>query len=231
MNADFIGEHSDGTCSGLNARQIRDNVDGLVATIARYRSPAEVRIICVSKGFDLATIAAARSAGLSDFGENYSQELKAKAMAFDPALNWHFIGSIQRNKLRSIAGFARTIQSVCRSVELQDLAKYHFAGDVLIQVHSQGGVNRNGVEAGDVAALVEFGRSAGLNISGLMGVAPISGTLSPKEFFRLMAKMSSSMGLRECSMGMSDDYELAVAEGATMIRVGRSLLGPRAAKV
>ncbi|HEX3793269.1 MAG TPA: alanine racemase [Acidimicrobiales bacterium] len=187
--------------------------------------PAVVRVIAVTKGFGPAAVEAARAAGLSEIGENYGPELLGKAPG-PPGTNWHFLGAIQRNKVRSLAPVVALWQGVARLVEGERIAQCQPGAHVLVQVDLTGLPGRNGCTAPEVPGLVEALSTLDLHVRGLMTVAPpdpVAGAAA----FAAVARLADELGLPERSMGMSDDLEAAVAAGSTMIRIGRALFGPR----
>ena len=187
--------------------------------------PGAVRVIAVTKGFGPDAVAAARAAGLTDMGENYASELRAKAPG--PAgTSWHFLGTVQRNKVRELAPLVDVWQGVARLAEGERIAHYAPGARVLVQVDSSGQLGRNGCRPGEVATLTGALSTLALRVEGLMTVAP-RGELEAASAFRLVATLADDLGLPERSMGMSDDLEAAVAAGATMVRVGRALFGDR----
>jgi hypothetical protein len=184
-----------------------------------------VRVVAVTKGFGPAAVAAARAAGLSDIGENYASELRDKAPG--PAgTRWHFLGSVQRNKVRALAPLVDVWQSVARLAEGQRIAQCAPGAQVLVQVDCTGLPGRNGCAPDDVPELVRALSGIDLHVSGLMTVAaPGPGEASAA--FEKVARLADALGLPERSMGMSDDLEAAVAAGTTMVRIGRALFGER----
>lgn len=195
---------------------------------------ATVRIVAVTKGFGPGAAVAARRAGLADVGENYAQELlsKRRALEAEPggaelasSLRWHFLGAVQRNKVRSIAALVTCWQGVARQSEGEAIARHRPGAQVLVEVDASAVPGRNGCPPGDVPALVGALRSLDLDVRGLMTVAPLGRPAG--ESFRLVRRLADDLGLPERSMGMSDDLETAIAAGATMVRVGRALFGDR----
>ncbi len=197
--------------------------------------PSGVRVVAVTKGFGPEAVVAARDAGVLDAGENYAQELLAKDEVLrrsgpgDPGVRWHFLGAIQRNKVAGLAPVVSCWQSVARAVEGEAIARRRPGAAVLVEVDTTGVPGRNGCAPGAVAALVADLRAGGLDVEGLMTVAPV-GPDAARVAFRAVRALADDLGLVERSMGMSDDLELAVAEGATMVRVGRALFGDRPAR-
>lgn len=188
-----------------------------------------IRIIGVTKGVGAATVAAALAAGLTELGENYAQELRAKAAALEtqPPPRWHFLGRLQRNKVASLAGLVSCWQSVDRIELAEAVARRAPGAHVLVQVNVSGEAQKGGVAPTSAAALVEGCGGAGLVVDGLMTVAAAGDPDGARAGFARLAALADQLGLRERSMGMTADLEAAVAEGATMVRVGTALFGPR----
>ncbi|HUY29470.1 MAG TPA: alanine racemase [Acidimicrobiales bacterium] len=192
-----------------------------------------VRIVAVTKGFGPPAALAALAAGVADLGENYADELvaKAAALAATPAAvpRWHFLGSIQRNKVARLAPHVALWQGVDRLEEGVAIARHAPGASVLVEVDTAGVAGRGGVAPADVPRLVSDLASLGLDVRGLMTVAPpmAAGSEAVGGAFDLVAGLRAELGLAEASMGMTDDLELAVRHGATTVRVGRALFGPR----
>ncbi len=190
-------------------------------------SPATVSILAVTKTFPVAVARLAVEAGLVDLGENYAQELEAKAAEVVGA-RWHFIGGLQRNKVRRIAGSVALWQSVDRVELLDEIAKRSPGAEVLIQVNTTGEPQKSGCDPTLVDSLVDHGNDVGLVVKGLMTVGPTPG-VDPRPAFASLRSDVDRLGLSVCSMGMSGDLEAAVAEGSTMVRIGTALFGARTA--
>jgi pyridoxal phosphate enzyme (YggS family) len=192
--------------------------------------PAHVRVVAVTKGFGPDAVLAALGAGLVDVGENYAQELLAKHDALtDPAgreVRWHFLGAVQRNKVAALTPVVSCWQGVARAAEGNAIARRRPGAAVLVEVDVTGAPERNGCAPDEVPDLVDELRTAGLDVHGLMTVAPQEPDAA-RRAFRLVRVLADDLGLAERSMGMSDDLEIAVAEGSTMVRVGRALFGDR----
>ncbi len=186
--------------------------------------------MAVTKTFDLSLVRAAAAAGITAVGENYVEELEAKRRdAGDLELSWHYLGALQSNKIARIVRVADIISGVSRAKEVLKIAALRPGAVVDIQVDLTGRANRNGASAAETPALVDLAREAGLAVRGLMIVAsPEPG--AAREEFRRVDELAREVAVRERSMGMSDDFEIAVAEGSTEIRVGRVLFGPRTAR-
>jgi PLP dependent protein len=184
-----------------------------------------VRVIAVTKGFGPEAVIAARAVGLTDMGENYAPELVAKAPG-PPGTSWHFLGAVQRNKVRALAPLVEVWQSVARLAEGERIAQQAPEARVLVQVDHSGRPGRNGCPPDEVAALVGSLSRLDLRVEGLMTVAP-QDSAAAEAAFRSLGRSADDLGLPERSMGMSDDLEMAVAAGSTMVRLGRALFGER----
>jgi len=212
--------------------EVADRLGALQERLARAGGD-RVKLVAVTKGFGPDSVAAALSAGLADVGENYAQELlsKASSLSSQPAVGlqprWHFIGRLQRNKIRKIAHLVDLWQSVDRSEAASEIARRAPSAAVLVQVDIAGGEGRGGCPPSETARLVRHCRDAGLVVVGLMAVGPPGPPELARSGFRLLATQAADLGLPELSMGMSADIEVAVEEGATMVRVGTALFGPR----
>lgn len=211
--------------------QVQEKIAGACRRAGRREE--EIALIAVTKTWPPEVIAAASEAGLTDFGENKVQELVAKAPLF-PAQNWHMIGHLQRNKARQVVAYAKEFHAL-DSIRLARALNRHAeeAGRILpcfIQVNVSGEASKFGLDTTHVAELAaQLEEYGSLQPVGLMTLA------SPdlrrvREEFRLLRSIRSKYihltgaGL---SMGMSGDYEIAIEEGATHIRVGSALFGPR----
>ena len=211
--------------------EVKGRLDGLRRRITEAGGePARVTIVGVTKTFGPEVVRAAVAAGLHDLGENYAAELGAKATtaaAEGLTPRWHFIGAVQRNKVRSVAPYVHLWHGVARAAEGVEIARWSPGAAVLVQVNISGEATKNGVQPDEVAPLVDRLREIDLDVRGLMGVAAQGATGTARGGFRLLADLARDLELAELSMGMTDDLEVAVKEGATMIRVGRALFGPR----
>ena len=211
-----------------------------IASAARGagRDPSEVTLVAVSKEVDASAVQAAYDAGQRHFGENRAQELLAKVgalSAIEPAstaaagpadpLVWHFIGRLQRNKVKSIAASVALWHSVDRSEIGEAIARSAPGARVLIQVNVAEEEQKGGCRPGDAPALLETLVGLGLQVEGLMTVPPQVG--DPRPHFSALRELATSLGLEALSMGMSGDFEAAIAQGATLVRVGTTLFGSR----
>lgn len=199
--------------------------------------PFRVRLIAVTKGHPPSVVVAAIAAGLLDLGESYVQELTTKATALEAPSGevssaagvprWHLIGRLQRNKVRDAAPHVSLWHSVDRLSLGAEVARHAPGAEVLVQVNVAGEQQQGGCPPERVAAVVEGCADLGLDVRGLMAIGVRGTEAETSAGFRVVRDLVDRLGLAECSMGMSGDFELAVAEGATMIRVGTALFGPR----
>jgi pyridoxal phosphate enzyme (YggS family) len=190
-----------------------------------------VTVLAVTKGFGPEAIDAAVAAGCTAIGENYAQELLAKRDAASHA-EVHFIGQLQTNKVRQIAGLVDVYETVDRERLAREIAHRTPGARVLVQVDTSGEPGgepgKGGCPIGELDPLVEVVRAAGLELRGLMSVGPTDGGPEmARPGFRLVRQAVDRLGLAVCSMGMSDDLEVAVQEGSTQVRVGTALFGHR----
>ena len=215
----------------------------VAAAKSAHRDPASIRVLAVSKSFPIQTVQNAYALGQRAFGENYVQEAKAKidALAGLPGIEWHLIGPLQSNKARAaVESFAwvETIDrqqiahrlstaSTARGAELPPL-------NVCIQVNISGEATKHGVIPSMALSLArEVRRMPGLALRGFMGIAQTADSGAVRAQFHLLRELydagrGEGLALDTLSMGMSSDFELAIAEGATQLRIGSALFGPRA---
>lgn len=186
-----------------------------------------VKIVAVTKTFGADTIRAAMAAGITDIGENYAQECQAKIAELETAPTVHFIGHLQRNKVRKLAAIVDVWQSVDRVDVGAEIAKRAPGATVMVQVDISGEETKSGCEVSGTEALVSELDGLGLQVVGLMGIGPLADPQMSRPGFRVLRSLVDRLGLAECSMGMSADLEVAVEEGSTMVRVGRDLFGER----
>lgn len=217
-----------------------DEVRARIASAAARsgRDESEVTLVAVGKSFSADVVARAVRAGATDLGENRAQEMKEKAIALPAVPRWHFIGHLQTNKARDVVGVAHLIHSVDRIGLAEEISRRARAGgltqDVLIEVNVSGEATKHGVEPAAATALAEQVAALGdLRVRGLMTMAPF--TEDPERsrpFFsdlrtigeRLLSVIPEAA---ELSMGMTRDFEVAIEEGATLVRVGEAIFGPR----
>jgi pyridoxal phosphate enzyme (YggS family) len=209
---------------------------GAVRTRIAAAGRPDVRIVAVTKRHPPEVVRAAAAVGLVDVGENYAQELVAKADATaDLPLRWHMIGGLQTNKVRSLAGRVALYQTLDRPSLVAELARRDPGAAVLVQVDLAGiGGGRGGCRWEDAEGLAADAARAGLEVRGLMGVGPPpdgpGGRAAVRAAFDRLADLRDQLGLAELSIGMTGDLDEALAAGATMVRLGTALFGERAAR-
>jgi uncharacterized pyridoxal phosphate-containing UPF0001 family protein len=193
-----------------------------------------VRVVAVTKGFGVDAVSAAMACGLHDIGESYAQEALAKLAPTSPDApppaerpTVHFIGGLQRNKVRKLAPVVDVWQSVDRLELAEEIARRAPGAQVMLQVDLSGEVTKGGCPPDAVEPLLAGAVDRGLVVVGLMGIAPRGEPELARPGFRLLRGLVDRFSLRECSMGMTADLEVAVEEGTTMVRVGTALFGPR----
>lgn len=203
------------------------------------RTPESVRLIAVSKLHDAAAIRSAFAAGQRAFGENYVQEaLEKQAALADLPIEWHFIGRIQANKTGAIAQHFDWVHGLCDAGHARRLSAQRPAGaqplHACIQVNLSGEPSKSGVEPAAVPDLLAACADLpGIRIVGLMTLpAPVEGLELQRRPFRVLRELRDRLATPEqplhcLSMGMSDDLEAAVTEGATLVRIGTAVFGPR----
>ena len=198
------------------------------AARAAGRDPAGIRLLAATKTQPIEAVAAVIAVGVADVGENRAQELVAKAPALaDASPTWHFIGRLQRNKINQLAPWVAWWQSIDSEALVAALAPRVPGARILGEVNVADEPQKGGCAPADAPRIVDAARTAGLEVAGLMTVAPAG--VDPRPSFAALAALAGRVGVPELSMGMSGDFEAAIAEGATMVRVGSALFGPRAA--
>ena len=194
--------------------------------------PEAVTVVAVTKVFPPEVVRRALAAGITDIGESYAQELVAKADWLEatqpetPPPRWHFVGGLQRNKVKLLAGRVHLWHSVDRPALVDEIAKRSPGDRILIQVNTTAEPTKEGCAPAEAQSLVERGRERGLTVAGLMTLGPTGGG-DPRAAFAQLRALAQRCEVSELSMGMTGDFEIAVEEGATMIRLGTLLFGPR----
>jgi pyridoxal phosphate enzyme (YggS family) len=218
---------------GEDVKEVATNlatVQAQITAAARRvgRDPADITLVAVTKTVPVPRIAEALAAGLLDLGENRAQELleKAPQLAGGPVSpRWHFVGALQRNKVKALVPWVSLWQSVDRESLGTELGRRSPGARVLVEVNLAGEAAKAGCPPNAAPALADALRVAGLVVEGLMTVPPAGDP--PRRWFAQLAELAARMGVRELSMGMTDDFEVAIEEGATIVRVGRAIFGRR----
>ena len=197
------------------------------------RRPDDVLLIAVSKTVDVERIRAAVAAGVTALGENRVQEAKTKIAELGRPAAWHLIGHLQTNKVKDALPLFDVIHSLdrlelAREIERRAAARGQVV-DALLQVNVAAEASKGGVGADAVGETLDtIGKLAHVRVRGLMTIPPeVERAEDSRPWFRRLREMAERHGLRELSMGMSGDFEVAVEEGATMVRVGTAVFGPR----
>ncbi len=201
------------------------------------RDPKSVRLVAVTKTQPLSAVREAYEAGQRDFGENYAQELRDKAKDF-PEARWHFIGHLQTNKVKYVVGTAALVHSVDSEKILEALSeraeREKLVQDVLLELNLSGDKTKTGAPESALPALAAKAAALpGVRLRGLMTMGPASASeKDTRAVFRRLKELSASLTLSpqiapELSMGMSGDFEIAIEEGATLVRIGTAIFGER----
>jgi pyridoxal phosphate enzyme (YggS family) len=201
----------------------------------RARIPAGVTLVAVSKTQPPEAIREAYAAGQRDFGENYAQEWreKADALADLADLRWHFVGGLQTNKVKYLAGRVHLVHAVDREELARELSRRSgqkgAVTRVLLEVNTGGEATKGGCAPADAPALAAAVRALpSVELRGLMCMPPPEE--DPRPHFRLLRELRDRLGLAELSMGMSADWQIAIEEGATLVRIGTAIFGARPPK-
>jgi pyridoxal phosphate enzyme (YggS family) len=213
-----------------NLAAVEERIAAACARASRNRS--EVTLIAVSKTFPAAMVDEAIAAGIAEIGENRVQEAREKRPAVQRSARWHLIGHLQSNKAKDAVGLFDMIQTV-DSVSLAEKIARAAEGtgkrqDVLLQVNIGDELQKSGVSSADLDALAgDVRRIDALRVRGLMALPPVASPEETRNHFRQLRSIRDAVGLQELSMGMSDDFEMAIEEGSTMVRIGRAIFGSR----
>lgn len=222
-----------GGAEALDIGEIRDRLGFIRERIARCGG-ADVKIVAVTKTWGSEALIAAHEIGCDGVGENYAQELLAKIVDVkdEQLLPVHFIGQLQTNKVRQLLDVVNVWESVDRESLVDELAKRYVGRPkspmVLLQVNTTNEPDKGGCAPGEIGALIERALGRSIDVRGLMTVGPTSGDVaSTSAAFRALSEWADRYGLHEKSMGMSNDYEIAVEMGATSLRLGTAIFGSR----
>jgi len=220
--------------------QVRDRIARAAERMGR--SPQSVRLLAVTKGIPSATIREAKALGLREFGESRVQEAEGKLADVGEGARWHLVGHLQSNKVKRAVQIFDEIHSVDSASLAEELARRALASgrspSCYVEVNTSGDAEKFGVEPSRALALLSRVRELEpLRLAGLMTIGPLSGGAEgARAAFRALAKLREDAvraGILEegaaLSMGMSDDFEIAIEEGATIVRIGTALLGARPA--
>ncbi|MEN9648941.1 MAG: hypothetical protein RLZ17_982 [Actinomycetota bacterium] len=218
-----------------NLEFLAERVSQIRARIANAGGQS-VKLIAVTKSFDVSAMVGAFSAGCDGVGENYAQEVivKTSELSEHQRLPLHFIGRLQSNKIKALASLVDVWESVDRVSLINEIAKRSDVAtrvtpvQIMLQVNSTNEPDKGGCEPSEVANLLATAVSSGLDVIGLMTVGPTNN--DPKQTqsaFALVRKIADDLGLKQKSMGMTGDFETAVEQGSTAVRIGSALFGTR----
>jgi uncharacterized pyridoxal phosphate-containing UPF0001 family protein len=208
--------------TGLTAARVRENLDRVRERIAAAgRDPGEVEICAAIKYLAIDDLGALAEGGIGLVGENRAQDLQAKQDRWGDAFEWDFIGALQSRKVKDVAPRVRLIHSLASESALAQLDK-HPAREVLVQVNVAGDGSKAGIEP---AALGDFIARCPVPVGGLMTMPPaVERAEGSRRHFARLAELAAEHGLSRLSMGTTQDFEVAVQEGATVVRLGSFLL-------
>lgn len=208
---------------GVRAERVRANLERVRSEIeSTGRDPAEVEILAAVKYLPAQELAALAQAGVELLGENRAQQLLAKADSYPGTFTWDFIGHLQSRKVRQLLGHVRYIQSVASDSVLEQLGRHARPDtEVLVEVNVAGEASKSGIAPAELAGFLE---RCPVTVVGLMTMPPVAA--APEEsraYFAALRELAERHALRHLSMGTSQDYLVAVEEGATIIRLGTTL--------
>jgi pyridoxal phosphate enzyme (YggS family) len=209
--------------TGLKAEDVEANLDRVRGQIrGAGRDPAEIEILAAVKYVPVEELKALADAGLTLLGENRAQDLQTKAEACDEQFTWDFIGHLQSRKVKQILPYVRYIHSVSSDSVLRQLER-HAPPDteVLIEVNVAREAGKTGIDPGDLGGFIQ---RCPVRVVGLMTMPPLASTPEDsRPHFAALARLADQHGLKHLSMGTSQDYLVAVQEGATIVRLGTTL--------
>ncbi|MGA7722235.1 MAG: YggS family pyridoxal phosphate-dependent enzyme [Ignavibacteriaceae bacterium] len=220
-----------------NLRLVKERIERKCAEVKR--NPSEIKLIAVSKNFGIEAINQVFDQGIVDFGENRAQELDSKFSQLGTKITWHFIGSLQRNKVRfavNSADFIHSVDSLMLAVEINKrAASLNKIQKVLLEIKTSSEESKSGLsEYSEIKDLADYCKEyKNIDLTGLMTIAPLTEdkNLITKSFRNLRGLRerlnSDNLDIKELSMGMTSDFEIAIEEGATMLRIGSAIFGER----
>lgn len=193
------------------------------------RSPEEVTLVAVSKTFSVSNIKSAYDLGLREFGESKAQELQTKVHQLPTDIKWHFIGKLQSNKAKQVAQLSHVIHTIENERQLKEIAKQDRTIDAFIQVNIASEPQKSGICIEDLDKVLSYVLTCTqVQFIGLMAIGPpVQNAEESRPHFQRLADLNRQAGGKMLSMGMSNDFEVAIQEGATHIRVGSALFGKR----
>ena len=208
------------------SQQIKERLEQ-INEIIDAKAQKQVTLVGVTKGLTHEEVNIASELGIKNFGENYAQELLMKNSLVDPEISWHFIGQLQSNKIRKISHLVDVWHSVTSLKLAREIHKRNHQAKILLQVSLRGPSNSKGFEVDQLPQLISELRDKNIGISGLMTMGVPGDVIATRVVFEKLRKLADTFELPECSMGMSDDFEIALESGASIIRVGSAIFGNR----
>jgi pyridoxal phosphate enzyme (YggS family) len=222
-----------------NINKIRQRINAAAARC--QRDPDSIKLLAVTKTVPPALVSQAIAAGITEFGENYVQEAKEKIAVIEQRVRWHMIGYLQTNKAKYVVNLFDYIHSVDRMELAMEIDKR--AGltgrkiNILIEINVSGEKTKSGIPAARAIGLIkDISKLENISVKGLMTMAPYSDNPeNSRPYFSELSKLQkniineriSGIQMEELSMGMTDDFEIAIEEGATIVRIGRAIFGER----
>jgi hypothetical protein len=220
-----------------NLRLVKERIERKCAEVKR--NPSEIKLIAVSKNFGIEAINHVFNQGNVDFGENKAQELDSKYSQLGNKISWHFIGSLQRNKVRFVvnsADYIHSVDSLMLAVEINKrAASLNKIQKVLLEIKTSFEDSKAGLnEYSEIKDLADYCKEfENISLIGLMTIAPFTDDVNLiKKSFSHLRKLrellnADNLNIKELSMGMTSDFEIAIEEGATMLRIGSAIFGER----
>ena len=212
--------------SGIYSEQMEERLEKIKKLI-KDKAQNPVTLIGVTKGFTHREVNIARELGIKNFGENYAQELLTKEPLIAAEISWHFIGQLQSNKIRKISHLVDVWHSVTSLKHAREIHKRNERAQMLLQVSLMGPSNSKGFEVKELPDIIGKLQDEGIDISGLMTMGVPGDMVATRVVFERLRKLADTFELSECSMGMSNDFEVALESGSSMIRVGSAIFGNR----
>jgi len=217
----------------LSFEEVADRA-GFLRERVRSLGGDEIGIVAVTKGFGPWALRAASGCDFQMIGESYAQELEAKWLQMTNeercSLDVHFIGGMQTNKVRKIAGIVAVWQTLDRRSLIDEIAKRAPGSSVMIQLNLTSSETQGGCQFSEADGIVSTAREQGLRVIGAMGIGPQGDSPIIRAAYRNLVSFAEDHGLRHRSIGMTNDLEIAIESGSTMVRIGTALFGERPAR-
>ena len=212
--------------NGSDYEKIQDRLEEINEIVAA-KAQNQVNLIAVTKGFTHEEVNIATELGIKNFGENYAQELLAKNPLVDAEISWHYIGQLQSNKIKKVSHLVDVWHSVTSLKLAREIHNRNDQAKILLQVSVSGPSNSKGFEVEELPDLISQLRDENIDVSGLMTMGVPGDMVATRFVFKRLRQLADTFELSECSMGMSDDFEIALECGSSMIRIGSAIFGNR----